>query len=586
MSVEEQDSSKIDHRAHIGCYVRDLNTDKVYGVTNKHVVLHAKSRVYIKPDGQTRLSFGVPLPSVTEDSQDVGLIEINDNFDTKVCNQITDQLGRRRMLALFKGRKEEIYGNRVFKCTSEIARLNYKQCEDALYGMIPAFEDPLAEDDTDLTFSVKDKHFSRPGDSGTAVALDKANTDDGTGDVEVIGMISGGFEDRTLCMYLPTVIEELNATYDMDLQLLVMSESVADDTSIVDESQEHVQHTGHIDGGVTIFFLLKTPEKISPYSFDLTKQTVILAGLRFDEVVKLSKNHLEILKHGKELNRLVNLREPLDHYSIFENDNPDYKALEQGLMAVECLHSGKFKDVELKLKIAVSCIPKCQTLALWLFAKNYTYIMWFYILQNTVTSRQSLKVLINEGIDFYEDNKDCMGFPKETGAYPYFELSRYYIQQYDIQRLVEHRDATEEASIRSKSIEHVRKAVQIMKEAHASTQTQHSLVRQSTMQCELAFALLGCGNKFGVCGEDTMITDSDISEAEDIMQRVTSDVVKPGFIEEHIIKHVIYLVTLCDLKFRKGCFEEALSVATKCLSKAQQKKDILGIARSEKELKS
>ena len=82
--------------------------------------------------------------------------------------------------------------------------------------MIPAFEDPLAEDDTDLTFSVNDKHFSRPGDSGTAVALDKANTDDGTGDVEVIGMISGGFEDRTLCMYLPTVIEELNATYDMD----------------------------------------------------------------------------------------------------------------------------------------------------------------------------------------------------------------------------------------------------------------------------------------------------------------------------------------------------------------------------------
>lgn len=138
--------------------------------------------------------------------------------------------------------------------------------------------------------------------------------------------------------------------------------------------------------------------------------------------------------------------------------------------------------------------------------------------------------------------------------------------------------------MREKVIKNARLAVQVMEEVHAEAQTSLSLVRQSVMQCELAFSLLGCGNSFEVVSETLTIPQRSISEAAILIEGVTKAVVNTGLLEGHIIKHVIYLITLCDLHFRKGDFKQALSVATRCLCIAKKKEDIMGIARSEKRI--
>lgn len=272
-----------EHFAHIAFYVKDANTSKVYGITNKHVALHARNAVFIKKDAKTRLCFGTPLSIANESTQDIGLIEINEQFNEKVCNQITDQYGQCRALSLFNGNKEELYGKKVVKCLS--GNFSRSRVSNLAFGVVVKKE----LDENDHLFYVQGENFAAPGDSGTAVALDYTH---GSGVIEVVGVVGGGQEYTTCCLYIPSVLEQLNIEYKMDLRLFIVHKSTTPESSNILRSKKETCKDAIeiVEGCVTIFFhLQKTPDQISPYNFDLAKKVVTYTGVRFDDLVVYPK---------------------------------------------------------------------------------------------------------------------------------------------------------------------------------------------------------------------------------------------------------------------------------------------------------
>lgn len=570
------DANDPDERyAHIACYLRDSAAGKVYAVTNKHVALFANSGVYIKPGRKVKQILGYPVPSTEDDSQDIALVEVTPDCTSRVSNEVTDQQGKTRKLTLYKGDFYAMCGQEVVKCNSYAYARNESPSD--VFGIVSSaeYQREMFEDDTGQ-FCIDDKAgvFSRQGDSGKAVAL---KTKDDADCIEVIGMIIGRNNSHTVCIFLPDVLDEIRDEFDMDLEFL---ESENRTETQIDRKKSYLTDQQIIESCVMIFLHYKTPEQVSPYSFDLVQYVLRLAGIRFDEF--LMDSNFDILEYEKELKRLVNKRKTLECYPVFENDTPEYQALEQGLKAVECLHSENFVEVEIKLKTAIKCIPKCQNVGIRMFSKNYTYVMWYYILQNNDEARGNLKKLIEEGFEFYDDNLTCKGFPKETGGYLYYEFSRYYLQQYDTLRGQSVRDMSEELKTRSLAIEKARSAVRIMEEVHTVENTPHSLARQSYIKCELAFALLGCGNNFDVTGERFHISEEDLYEADHLLGCVTRDAVKTSILVEHAVKYNIYLTALCDLYFRKGYYKRAFDVAGKCYIVASEKIDKWGVRRSKR----
>lgn len=564
--------------AHIACYFRDTRNGKIYGLTNMHVTIKAKNTVDLEVNEEKKVSLGKPISSGNDRGPDIGLVEINEAFRNKVFNQVTDRFGNVRKITIFEGRKETIYGKKVTKCKS------YCQSDESneVYGRITSFENHKSVySDTDFACQFCIEHecqnFSGPGDSGTAIAL---TSDSDAGVVQVVGMVSGGDHLYTYCIYLPEAINNLNKYFGMQLELFMpdVSLSAENNATVQNDQRVLVKSTKKIECSVTIFFRLKTPEEISPYSFDLVDYTITLTGIRYDDFSGESQNY--VLDQEKEMKRLINLRETLECYPVFENDNPDYKALEQGLKAVDCMINGEFDNVETMLKVAMKCIPNCLKIGLRLFAKNYNYVMWYLTLMNEKHCWKEQEKLIQEGIEFYEDSKGCIGFPKEVGGYIYYEYSRFFIQSCDALQNHLKNDISELNQKQVLAIEKARKAVQIMEEVHSEAQTPLSLVRQSFIQCELAFALLRCGNEFGVRLEKAVPSVTDINEAEALLANVTESVVKNGLLKQHAVKYDIYLVALCDLYFRKGEFHKAFETAETCLAFAKYKREKWGERRA------
>lgn len=329
-------------------------------MTNKHVALHASSGVYIKPNDLCKTLLGSPVSIQNEYSLDIALIEIHQEMRGNVCNQITDYRGRKRKLELFRGERNEIFGKKVFQCKSFSFLNDFNFDPKIIFGQVcsEGLNNCIFTGHTSQ-FCVEDiggDQFSKPGDSGTAVALEMSE-DSKT--IYIIGMIVGGMQaEYTCCIYLPDAIRELNRDSTMNLQLLVRE--ISDPNSNVTNPKQFELPCNKriIEPCVMIFIHLKTPEQFSPYSFDLIQFVVGIAGYRFDEFSAYENK--DLLEHEKQLKVLLNLRKDIPCDESFNNDRPEFLAMEQGLKAVEYLHSGKFDDVELKLKIALKCVPKCQ----------------------------------------------------------------------------------------------------------------------------------------------------------------------------------------------------------------------------------
>lgn len=549
----------------------------MYGVTNRHVTINSSKTIDIKPDPKTRLCLGKPVIGKSDDCPDIGLVKIIKDLRNNVNNQITDKSGKVRKLKLFEGPKSKIYGNRVFQCRTSglpsvdpvvYGRIMPEQYHEKVFGGVNSA--------CQLCIEASVEGFAVPGDCGTAVALESSLK---TETIEMVGMICGGQDGLTYCIYLPDAINWLQKHFKMQLELF-MPEIELKRNMTVSTGDDVIKAWSWplIECSSTIYFILKTPEAIAPYSFDLFEYVIRLFGMRYEEFSE--DIYRDIIGQEKELKRLVNLRKALHSYPVFENDKPEYKALEEGLKATECLIAGQFKDVEKKLKIAMKCIPNCSGVALRLFPKNFTYTLWYYGLLNNAESRVQQETLIREGLDFYNQHVQSRGFPTEVGGYMHYEYSRLYIQRYDEERKLPRRNLSREMQYQELAIKEARMAVHIMTQVHNNASTALSLVRKSFVEAELAFALLRCGNDFNVGQPETLLPKADIEEAETLLKNVTKAVVRNGLLAEHAVKYCIYLVSLCDLYFRKGDTKKALSVAEDCLAFAKEKDNKRGILLS------
>lgn len=217
-----------------------------------------------------------------------------------------------------------------------------------------------------------------------------------------------------------------------------------------------------------------------------------------------------------------------------------------------------------------------------MFPANFTYVIWYFILQQNKESRIIVENLIEEGLEFCDENHSCDGFPKETAGFLYYELSRCHIQKYDEIRKSEDRNKQKEINLRLMSIQYATTAVRIMEETHSVDNTPESLVRRSYIQCELAFAILGCGNNFDVANETFEVSSEDITEAGDLLELVKTAVVDTGLLMKHAMKHNLYLISVCDLYFRQGNYLDSLKTADQCLKAAERKEDAWAIKRAQK----
>lgn len=524
--------------------------------------MHAKSGFYIKSVNGSKVHFGTPLSTQNEQGVDVGLVEVFQELHGRICNQVTDKYGRLKTIKLYNGSRKDIYGQKVFKCQSHsFSERNMNNTYEEIYGMVCSeqYHDTMFGDKISQ-FCVKDfgrKAFSKPGNSGMAVAFANKQA---SNIIEILGIVVGGYESScTNCIYLPCAIEQLKADYCMNLEMFMVEVELQT-----------------IESGIKIF-LIKTPEQISPYNFDLVQFVIGIAGLKFQ---KYKGNH-ELLAHAQMLRKLLNFRSSIDTAS----DRPEYTLVENGFKAADCLIAGKFKMSEEKLKIAMKCVPKCEKVALRFFPKCFAYVAWLYVLRNDKESRRQLEGLLQEGVEFCEEYEEYDGFPRESKGYVYYQLSRYYIQQYEVflndQRFEDAKEA------RVKAVENIRLSLQVMKNVDEVSQTPASLIRKLLVQCELAFTLLGCGNSFGVAKEvHSLPTSWEIQEADCLLEHVRkfAVLVKDELFKEHSIQFNIYLISLCDLFFRQKNYKVALSVAEKCFSEASKKRDIWGTSRSKRRI--
>lgn len=576
----------MEHRAHIACYVEDLDTGVVYGVTNRHVAIHAESDISVKLDSQTVLHIGNPIIPKIKDGLDIALIEIRQDLKPLVCNQITDKNGRTRQLTLFKGDREMIYGLKVIKCTSYMLQHEIELQSGEASGRVQSklsHENIFGNHTRQFCVENINEFFSEPGDSGKAVAIQNGSTGD-YDRVEVIGVIVGGNESLTYCLFLPDVLSKLNEYYDKRFKLLMANAMMQQDYESADETVTAVaQNKPSLESCLAIYLLLKTPERIKECNFNLAEYVLTILNLDFGRNVVEGGKHL--LERESGLKTVLNLRQKLSCTYDFECDLPEQQSLYQGLIAVENLHSGNFKIVEANLKMAMKRIPSCKKIVLHLFSANLTYVVWFYVLQHNKESRILAEQLLKEGIDFCLQYQLSPGFPKQTLGFFYYEMSRCQIQRYDDIR--SNTFACDHSSVDDcfiKAIEFARKAVHVMEEVHIKEQTTESLIRLSYIQCELASALLKCGNNFDVRNETHIVSPGDLEEADRLVMHVKTVVVNSRCIQKHITKYVIYLVTRCDLEFRKGCYNNALKVARVGLDVATKKDDKFGMKRTKRRI--
>ncbi|XP_053394152.1 uncharacterized protein LOC128555553 [Mercenaria mercenaria] len=575
-TLNKEDQTKAsteNHSASIAFYVRDAKTGKVYGLTNRHITLQT-DKIDIKMSNKNKfIQFGTSVKTLDYESLDIGLIEI----DSSIKDQLSNKENVDQRVCIYSGPFESIHNKEIFKYRPSDKLYEVCKCGTPNYGIIVSEREHEESKPENGQFLVKSESgvFAVKGESGTAVAFKRKEDNV----IELVGIICGGSGDKTVCLFLPAIIQFSEKRYGMTLELHESEFYCRDKTesnSIISAAKvaDKAMAVKVIPYGVKIYFICSTPEQISPLSFDLVERTLHLMCLSYDTVNVDSLKDLVRKEHALSL--LVSKRRSLNDNAIFESDGPGFVALENGMLACDFLYQGKAKPAENCLKWAILGVIKSDDLGLRLFCKLVTYITWYCLLANTNTSLDDLKRLLEDGIDSFEcDFMSSADFPLETLGYLYFDYSRYYMTMcYNLPRRgPKQSNNIAEESFRLKAVEKAKQSVKIFKEDHNGKKSAETLRRLVLAKCQQVYALLGCGHDFNTCEE---VSNEQVTEAEDIIKSMEEVNMK----EIPLVQNVDYLIALCDLQYRKGHTSKALKTVRKCFENSEINEYHVGFYRA------
>ncbi|XP_053395632.1 uncharacterized protein LOC128555875 [Mercenaria mercenaria] len=381
---DQTKASAENHSASVAFYVRDVKTGKVYGLTNRHITLHT-DKIDIKMLSQSKfIHFGTSVKILDEKSLDIGLIEIDHSVKDLLSN--TENVDQN--VCIYSGPFESIFDKEIFKYKPSDKLYEVCKCGTPNYGTIVSESEHEECKPENGQFLVKSENgvFAVKGESGTAVAAKRKEDNV----IELVGIICGGSGDNTVCLFIPDVFHFYKNRYDMILEL----------------------YDACILCGVKIYFNLSTPEQISPPSYDLVDHALNLMCYKFENVdVKIYER---LIERERDLSLRVTQRLCLNDNAIFENDNPNYVAIESGMLACDFLYVGNARAAENRLKKAIFCFLKSDDFGLRLLCNLITYITWYCLVKNNDTSLDKLKKLLENGKKILNATSDLKRFPLES----------------------------------------------------------------------------------------------------------------------------------------------------------------------------
>lgn len=540
--------------ASVACFLQNED-GSIYGLTCKHVLLCASNGIYVKyiKDGQL-IAIGHPH-STTEKMIDIGLFKVN-TAEIRVSNIIPEFPNDYECsddISLYDGNLSRLYGREVFKLRtrSDIAR-NY-HFETKYPSNID--KGTIIDADNQLFFwiSTKEERFSERGESGTAVVVVENSK------VKIIGMVIGGEENRTCCVFMPAVIQLLERNPNLKLHLyksdIAIERLCMEDKVVIPGTTIYVQKADTFT---------QSPEKISPLSINMHERAMLLLCCKYDATCDVKKSK-KILMHEKNLKRLVNDRGTLNDYSIFPNGDPHYVVIDNGLQACDALYTGNVYFAEKRLKTALLAIRPTDVdgLGLRLMAKLLTYVTWYELFKyNNKQSLVNTKELLDEGREFYETYKHLKGFPHDAGMYFYYDTSRYHLKQLEAQvGSAGKRDDIKNE--KSKAISMAKAAVKIAEEMHQSGASQYETVtRLVLMKSEYASTVLCCGGDIWL-GDSIDVSKDDMEMAETALMDI-----KKYIKSSPKVQALDYYTAQCDLLYRQGKVKESLKLAKLCYKEA------------------
>lgn len=559
----------MEHHAVVSCFLRDTQSGKIFGLTNKHVTLFASNGIYIK------LLNGETVELCSQDSLrfhdlskhvDVSIFEIDTDKGIELSNLIPNLSGcsgKKYNIEIYNGSLDNLFGKQVFKYRSQEGNVSNQLSniyhDTATKGIVVEGKTHTGTVDNTATayFYVKGdlEPFSVEGESGTIVVI----LEDGI--VKLVGVVVGGEKNTnyTCCFCMSFVMKKLAEYFNIQPELFTTYVGGKRRSGIEISLQDVT-----LRPGTTIYVqkanrLFPSPKR-SASVVVIHDEVMRLLSLNFNNLASDSY----VLVNRKELKKLVNQRKTLDGCHIFKNENPDYVVMNNGVKACDAcdaLYSGDIRRAEMKLKKALLGVRISVETGSGMFAELITYITWFH----TTDSRQKMEELLNEGIEFYEEYKTLKHFPKHSGMYLYYDLSRLFLRQFEL--LIHNVESTnrENATIlKEKAIKHAKTSVDIAERIHVTEPSEESYRRLVLMKAEYAYILLACGHSFNVdCPLNTLNAD-DINEAESVLKEIGKDTVY----EMPFVQSINYRLTKCDLFYRRGKPRQALKLAAECFDDA------------------
>lgn len=528
----------------------DAKSGKVYGITVKHILLHAKHLTVKTADGNQHLKFGTPLHDTFScNDLDVEIFEIEPTISRLARNEVLDKQGIRRSVKLYTGSVKDLFGQKVrkiFPCYSDTVVHKSSTSQYAFFNDKKTYQTYCGKN----TFLVKgvDGPFSREGDSGTPVIL----CDSHNNDLVLVGLIVGGVKNMngydTMCIFLPNAKSNLNSVYGMDLK-----------TQLHDKSAQ-----GSISLG-SRFFADRQPSFYN--CIDMIEFAMAMASGNFSDcptdccssLLKKEKNWTELTYDIKNFDNCCD---------GFDSDSPALKAVEFGLKGCRCIFLGLSLNAEQYLKEALKCTAKCPDITLRLFGKNLCYLTRYLVSLNTKESRQRLEELFIKAAKFHDENVSKLGFPKETIVNLFLDISRHYQELYMklCKRTKGNRKTKKKLEqLRQSADKWAERAVAAAERIHYRKQSKFSGVRLTLAKCELAYCLLGCGH------EITAVRIVKVPEESILRAEMLLDEAERNKENLFVVQTEKYLLCRTDLKFRQGKYEIALQTAKECQAVAIQK---------------
>ncbi|XP_052765706.1 uncharacterized protein LOC128206981 [Mya arenaria] len=204
-------SGQKENYARVSFFLKDIKTDKIYAVTPSHVANFINDKASIETkNGKVVLVKRLKSDNVLT-KEDLAIIEVEYCDLKNISNKVVLDFDTPRQIAIYNGTKNDIYGKPVFKCvysTTEIKTVTEHTAYIASRN--EHREQSYLEDENFFFIKNEGTPFSCPGDSGAPVCFQSTEQ---SSDVVVVGIISGGDDDSTNCLYLPRAFEGLCNRY-------------------------------------------------------------------------------------------------------------------------------------------------------------------------------------------------------------------------------------------------------------------------------------------------------------------------------------------------------------------------------------